>query len=84
MDSYVGHVSKTTDDVALVSDGAASQESDVLKTKSFQRRFQFVECGAGNVVFIRCDEAALCTSELVHYMLSNIRTLPSTRYKYVL
>ena len=74
-----------TDEATVYSDGAASQGSEVLKTnKSFQKRFQSVECGAGNVVFIRCDEATICTSELIHYMLLNIRTLPSTRYKYVL
>ena len=86
MYAYSDHVSKATviDEATVYSDGAASQGSEVLKTKYFQKRFQSVECGAGNVVFIRCDEATICTSELIHYMLLNIRTLPSTRYKYVL
>ena len=83
---YIGCVSEAGSDATSDSDGAASLELKELKGKSFQRRFQSVECGARNVVFILCEEASICTSDLIHYMLSNIKTcdMRSTRYKYVL
>ena len=82
----IGRVSEASSDTTIDSDGATSEELKELKGKSFQRRFQSVECGVRNVVFIQCEEASICTSDLIHYMLSNIKTsdIPSTRYKYVL
>ena len=77
---YIGYASKTTDDTTLESDAATSEQ---LK-KSHQRRFHSVECGARNVVFIQCEAPSVCPSDLVHYMLSNIKTsgIPSKRYRY--
>jgi len=79
----VGHASTSSVyDAALDTDASASQELKEYKGKPIQRRFQSVECGARNVVFIQC-EASVCPTDLVHYMLSNINSsdIPYTRYK---
>lgn len=75
----VGHTSNTTGNAALNDDAATSQE---FKGKPIQKRFQSVECGVRNVVFIQC-EASVCPTDLVHYMLSNIESgdIPCTRYR---
>lgn len=62
-------------------DNAVSQELKELKEKPAHRRFQSVESGAKNVVFIQC-EAPVCPDDLVHYMLTSIKAsgMPCTRY----
>lgn len=90
MHHHIGYATDTddsnaTDDTTLDNDAAASQELKELNEKPFKKkRFQSVECGAGNIVFIQCQETSICPSDLIHYMLTNIKTsgIPSTRYKY--
>lgn len=74
----IGAAASSTD---LDFDDAVSQELKELKAKPAHRRFQSVESGAKNVVFIQC-EAPVCPDELVHYMLTHIkaRATPCTRY----
>lgn len=66
-------------------DDAVTQELKDLKEKPTNRRFQSVESGAKNVVFIQC-EAPVCPDDLVHYMLTRIKAsgIPCTRYKILL
>ena len=74
----VFHSTEATSDAALNIDAAANQEAT---EKPSQRRFQLVECGVRNVVFICCQEASVRPNDLVHYMLSNIKTA-DTKHKY--
>lgn len=62
-------------------DDAVTQELKELKEKPVHRRFQSVESGAKNVVFIQC-EAPVCPDHLVHSMLTSIKAsgMPCTRY----
>ena len=80
----IDHASKTTNNVTIESDADTSKELKELKEKPYQKRFHSVECGARNVVFIQCEEPSVCPSDLVHYVLSNIKAsgIPSKRYKY--
>lgn len=58
-----------------------TQELKELKEKSTHRRFQSVESGAKNVVFIQC-EAPVCPEDLVHYMLTSIKASRKPCAKY--
>ena len=75
----------STSGTDLDFDDAVSQELKELKEKPAHRRFQSVESGAKNVVFIEC-EAPVSPDDLVHYMLTSIKAsgIPCTRYKITL
>lgn len=62
-------------------DAAISQELESLKRKPSRRRFQALDSGAKNVVFIQCEDV-VCPKELVHFMLTDVAAtrLPCTRY----
>jgi len=62
-------------------DDAVSKELEKLKKTTAHRRFQLVESGAKNVVFIQC-ELPVSPDDLVYYMLTNIKAsgIPCTRY----
>ena len=62
-------------------DAAISQELESLKKKPSRRRFQALDSGAKNVVFIQCEDV-VCPNELVHFMLTDIAAtrVPCTRY----
>ncbi|XP_065883024.1 THUMP domain-containing protein 1-like isoform X2 [Dysidea avara] len=62
-------------------DAAISQELESLKKKPSRRRFQALDSGAKNVVFIQCEDV-VCPNELVHFMLTDIAAtrVPCTRH----
>ena len=66
-------------------DDVVSQELKELKEKPAHRRFQSVESGAKNVVFIEC-EAPVNPDDLVHHLLTSVKAsgMPCTRYKITL
>jgi len=62
-------------------DAAISQELESLKKNPSRRRFQALDSGAKNVIFIQCEDV-VCPGELVHFMLTDIAAtkVPCTRY----
>lgn len=54
---------------------------ELKELKAAHRRFQSVESGAKNVVFIQC-EAPVCPEDLVHYMLTSIKATSRPCAKY--